>query len=1040
MLTDRNLLFGVLALQADLLNPVQFAEACTLWSSRKDSPLADLLVERGWLTPCDRADIEKLLERKLRKHQGDARASLMEVTTNDVRRSLAGLADADIHASIAPPTPPPLGHVLLATTEYRPEGRQRYTLSRLHATGGIGRVWVARDPALGRDVALKELRPERSDNSAALARFLREAQVTGQLEHPGVVPIYEVSKGVDATPFYTMRLVRGRTLAEAAEAYHKERAGGSTEALGLRRLVSNVVGVCNAIAYAHSRGVLHRDLKPQNVVLGDYGEVIVLDWGLAKVTGAADDSGGVDTPAPIAAAEADATLAGQVLGTPAYMAPEQAEGRLDLLGPTTDVYGLGAILYQVLTDRPPFPGNDTMTVLRRVVHDAVEPPRSVVAQTPPALDAICRKALAKRPADRYAGAADLAADLERWLADEPVTAWQEPLSLRLRRWGRRHRLFVTSGGVALLVAVPILIAGILLLNQSEQRERHARQQAEEAERLERQAREQAEASHRRALRAADAMTDELARGIRPILGTERPTVVAIVDRANRIYEELLADPSPSREAVESQARTLGLFAELQRETGQTSKARRAAETSLGFYDRLLAANPDDKALRIAKAKAVYRRAWILLDQGHDDESVAGFQACAAELEACGAADDPKLAGAVLASAYTFLGNQLFALGEVEAARKVYLRGFKLRADAAAQSPKDVDIQIGLGISMERVGNFLSQHGDPAESQKLMRQACGVYEGVAQNDPWNSEIQLHLVRGLNSLAQAQTNPKEIEENLTKSRTIADRFALRDPSHLGWQRESLRCAYLMKQRESKAVVGSNDKHAANLRSQIELMEELEKMLQQRVDADVENYFNLADVANFQSRIGERHLDLTVFAGADVAELGRKARKKLDASLGNYDKILKRSPNSVDWQQGRIVTLFQIARASEIGKQPAEAAVNKWTHFSEELKLYRRLVEKDPQDGEWQKQLVRALTGASLNFFPRDTTESQWAMVLREPKVSAALVELGRQLHSLRGNANENVTRGLAASRKLVIKNLEAVPELSEEGKRVLEELRK
>ena len=152
------------------------------------------------------------------------------------------------------------------------------------------------------------------------------------------------------------------------------------------------------------------------------------------------------------------------------------------------------------------------------------------------------------------------------------------------------------------------------------------------------------------------------------------------------------------------------------------------------------------------------------------------------------------------------------------------------------------------------------------------------------------------------------------------------------------------------------------------------------------------------------------------------------------------MKRSPNSVDWQQGRIVTLFQIARVSEIAKQPAEAAVNKWTYFSEELKLYRRLVEKDPQDGEWQKQLVRALAGASLNFFPRDTTESQWAMVLREPKVSAALVELGRQLHSLRGNANENVTRGLSASRKLAIKNLEAVPELSEEGKRVLEELRK
>ena len=162
--TDRNLLFGVLALQADLLDGARFVEACTLWASRKEAPLADLLVERGWLTPEERADVEKLLERKLKKHGGDAKAGLAEVTTDGVRQSLAGVADAEVRQSLAAPTPPAPGHVLLATSAYAPHAGERYTLTRLHATGGIGRVWLARDASLGRDVALKELRPERAGN------------------------------------------------------------------------------------------------------------------------------------------------------------------------------------------------------------------------------------------------------------------------------------------------------------------------------------------------------------------------------------------------------------------------------------------------------------------------------------------------------------------------------------------------------------------------------------------------------------------------------------------------------------------------------------------------------------------------------------------------------------------------------------------------------------------------------------------------------------------------------------------------------------
>ena len=160
------------------------------------------------------------------------------------------------------------------------ESRERYTLTHLHAKGGMGQVWLARDTALGRQIALKELRPDQSDNLIVWSRFVYEAKITAKLEHPGIVPVYEVGEG--EAPYYTMRFVRGRTLSEATRAYHKKRASGEADPLGLVELLNAFVGVCHAVAYAHSRGIIHRDLKGQNVVLGDFGEVMVLDWGLAK--------------------------------------------------------------------------------------------------------------------------------------------------------------------------------------------------------------------------------------------------------------------------------------------------------------------------------------------------------------------------------------------------------------------------------------------------------------------------------------------------------------------------------------------------------------------------------------------------------------------------------------------------------------------------------------------------------------------------------------------------------------------------------------
>src|SRR5262245_41586392 len=246
--------------------------------------------------------------------------------------------------------------------------RGRFTVLRPHAEGGLGRVSLARDERLRREVALKEIRPDRLGLDA-VARFRVEAEITGRLQHPGIVPVYDLIEDEQGRPYYAMRFVEGRTLAEAIRGYYR-----SPAPLAFADLLRRFVAVCQTLAYAHSKGVIHRDLKPNNVMLGDFGETLVIDWGLAKEIGARGVSEGAVTPlADATGSDADLTHIGAVLGTPAYMPPEQARGEVDSLGPSADVYALGAILYQILTGKPPFAGSSS-EALERVLRGAPPAP------------------------------------------------------------------------------------------------------------------------------------------------------------------------------------------------------------------------------------------------------------------------------------------------------------------------------------------------------------------------------------------------------------------------------------------------------------------------------------------------------------------------------------------------------------------------------------------------------------------------------------------------------------------------------------------
>jgi len=370
-----------------------------------------------------------------------------------------------------------------AASDVLPAACSRYRPLSLHARGGLGEVYLAEDNELPRQVALKRIRPQYAGIESCRRRFLREAEITALLEHPGIVPVHGLVHDSHGQPHYVMRFVSGESLQAAIDRYHAtgQSPNGSERLLEFRQLLRRFVDVCNTVAYAHSKGVLHRDLKPDNVMLGAFGETLVVDWGLAKLIGEAEAAGAATAPAgqPGPQATAETTQTGHIVGTPAYMAPEQAAGRLDLLGPASDIYSLGATLYVLLAGEPPFQERVVERLLTQVQRGEFPPPRQWKPAIPQALEAICLRAMALQPEKRYATALDLAADLEHWLADEPVEAYRDPLPARLGRWSRRHKPLVAGAAALLLTAVAALIISTVLIRQQQVQTEQAKVAAEQ---------------------------------------------------------------------------------------------------------------------------------------------------------------------------------------------------------------------------------------------------------------------------------------------------------------------------------------------------------------------------------------------------------------------------------------------------------------------------------------------------------------------------------------------------------------------------------
>ncbi|MCC6494041.1 MAG: protein kinase [Pirellulales bacterium] len=746
---DRNLLFGILAVQMDFVTAEQLLAAMSSWVLNKSKPLGAHLIDTAALSAETHDLIQALVDKHIEQHDGRVERSLAALSSLEpLRRQLQEIPDADVQASLIRAAQAPAvvdRHATVAVPRsHAADEESRFQILRPHASGGLGKVSIARDRELNREVALKELHDRHADNADSRARFVQEAEITGGLEHPGVVPIYGLGQYADGRPFYAMRFIRGDSLAEAIDRFHREADpawAAAADVLQLRRLLSRFIDVCNAVEYAHSRGVLHRDLKPGNIMLGQYGETLVVDWGLAKPIGRGDSPGqgggatalvsSEPTLRPQSGSGSAPTQMGSAIGTPAYMSPEQAAGRLDRLGPASDVYSLGATLYVLLAGQPPQQDDDLGIVLARVQRGEFQPPRAVKPVVPRALEAICLKAMALAPGERYVSARKLADDVEAWLADEPVTALPESIAVRAYRWVKRHRTLVTSGAAMIVVALLALAAGNVQLRVANQRERQSKNAAVAAQHNEREARLAAQSAQKKA---------ELAQAEAERQTARNNALLNLARKSLERYETLSRADELKRYGMEKLrgdllAAAVEFYATLAEQSGESESAR--ADRGDALY-RLGAAYW--QLGRMADARQAYQQSFDLyhgLEQqfaGNAAYPNGAAQALAALGEMGANARDPEGAASPLAEARS-------RLQELHAAR-----------------PDEVDAAARLAYIHSLEGERLRQLGQMNDAARTFGEGVDILRSIdlaALEADKSREIRYRLGRALSQLATLES---------------------------------------------------------------------------------------------------------------------------------------------------------------------------------------------------------------------------------------------------------------------------------------------
>jgi len=469
--SDRNFLFALVAYQNAYITMEQFFEAAQLWNKEPKKDIGDILVERKFLDDVERFNIQGIVEDRLRR-QGGLDNSLSFVLENgsvpqgedlpeewqDKYTEITKVSNDSVKPSVSKPSTGPSIH--------------RYVFRRPIGEGGQGIVWEVDDTELGRRIALKKVHPKHANNPLHKGMLIEESRNTGRLDHAGIVPVYDLGQDDEGNPFFTMQLIKGEKLADRVKSIKHETLNRQEFLAQIRPLLRHLIATCNTLQYAYDKyKVIHRDLKPENIMVNRYGETVVMDWGMGK---AVEDATQLDeassmlfVPVSGSGSGVERTQVGSVKGTLGYLSPEQAQALNSNLDHRTDIYGLGATLYRILTGTVPYSGTSVEEALSRAKLNQFVRPRERNSKIPKELEAICLKAMATLPADRYQIATDMGQDLENWIAGEPISVLPDNLLKKSERWLRRHARGVIASLLLLgLTAAALLWAATFYLKKS----------------------------------------------------------------------------------------------------------------------------------------------------------------------------------------------------------------------------------------------------------------------------------------------------------------------------------------------------------------------------------------------------------------------------------------------------------------------------------------------------------------------------------------------------------------------------------------------
>ena len=905
---------------------------------------------------------------------------------------------------------------------------QRYTLLSVAGTGGMGEVWRTWDTQLGRVVALKCIKTGSAAPDGVKTRFNSEARITAGLQHPNIVPVYDISDDPAIGPFYTMRLVKTEeTLRQEIARFHAGSDPFRASPAKLIRLLNFILDAAAAVGYAHAAGVIHRDIKTANIVISrqkeqeedgtkdqaeskpgdkpDEGDAVaqLLDWGLARQR---NERGGGNT-ASTGNTGGD-TQAGQLLGTPRYMSPEQAAGKIDTLDTRTDVFGLGAVLYEMLTGRPPFPrhgskGSPEETV-RQAAEESPDEVRAVCPTAPAGLAAVCHKAMARNPADRYPTAAALAADLQAWIADEPVTARRDPLATKVRRWVSRHRVLTAATAATVLaigVAVPLLLRADDARRAAVDREvlqTEARIAAEGRETAEAKARATAEAAAGRnrntavdSVRSLDALFQQVRIGatVDPVVSrTLTETTLAALDRS---IAALPNDPT----VLALKAQTLNRASEVQLEAGDDiARGDALAAEAEVIYRRLLAATPGDKTARAGLADSLVNRGRAAAARA-DRATERRYRYAARDLYEALFREEPHDPRRMLdlQKAYRGLGAYHTVLGDRVSAEVWFRKAVATSEAAIVATAGKPEARLELVQNLNWLGDCLSWIGDYAEAILIAERAEAECRAVREQIGATRLVGVGLNQSLQVRIGIMADLGRVKDalNLIARAESEARAALRTaPNDVTWKRALLQCQFQRLLLVPATTAPPLQQLIALRRNSAQLIESAIA----RVKANPASADGLADLAGAWRTHATRCLRLAdavpdwavsppdrnrvtavalaILGGFDRESLLAEAAAALDSSFTILTTLVSKSPDTDRYVEERATTLSRIGNLAVMrGQDGREAKAQSRTVIDI---YYRRRIKEAPTDLArvwWQRKLADNLRTTAARAFNR----KQW-----------------------------------------------------------------